>query len=209
MPQIKKDKLIAFNKNNILEAAEKLFSEKGVKETTMDDIAKAADYSKSTLYVYFKSKEEIYSFIVYGHMQRLRETIESSISQSADFEQCYYRICEVFAQTYEQYPLYFESLLGPISIAEQNDVCQLIYDEGERINDSLLALFEKGIDEGVLRQDLVILPAVFTLWASLANTILIANQKEAYIAQRMQMSKAEFLAYSFQFLLTALKRGES
>ena len=53
MAQKKENRLVRFNRQNILEAAERLFAEKGVRQTTMDDIAKAADYSKSTVYVYF------------------------------------------------------------------------------------------------------------------------------------------------------------
>ena len=33
-----------------------LFMEKGIAATSMDDIAKAAGYSKATLYVYFENK---------------------------------------------------------------------------------------------------------------------------------------------------------
>ena len=55
----KREKLKEFHRSNILEVAKKLFLENGFIQTTMDDIAKMADYSKSTLYVYFKSKEEI------------------------------------------------------------------------------------------------------------------------------------------------------
>ena len=55
----KKEKLAQFHRQNIMETAENLFAEKRIAQTTMDDIAKNADYSKSTIYVYFKSKEEI------------------------------------------------------------------------------------------------------------------------------------------------------
>ena len=55
MNEKKKELLTKFNKDNIIRAAKELFSEQGVERTTMDEIAKKADYSKSTLYVYFKS----------------------------------------------------------------------------------------------------------------------------------------------------------
>ncbi|MBD5517373.1 MAG: helix-turn-helix transcriptional regulator [Lachnospiraceae bacterium] len=37
---------------------------KGIAVTSMDDIAKAAGYSKATLYVYFENKEEIVGILV-------------------------------------------------------------------------------------------------------------------------------------------------
>ena len=47
------------HRSNIASAASMLFMKKGITVTSMDDIAKAAGYSKATLYVYFKNKEEI------------------------------------------------------------------------------------------------------------------------------------------------------
>ncbi len=44
----------------ILDKAEGLFLEKGFAATTMDDIAKAAEFGRATLYHYFPSKEAIY-----------------------------------------------------------------------------------------------------------------------------------------------------
>lgn len=108
----KKEALVQFHKKSILDTAEKLFSEKGIRQTTMDDIAKAADYSKSTLYVYFKSKDEIYEHIIYSHMCRLKESMEECTRENLDFEQCYFRICAKLSQLYEQYPLYFPAFSG-------------------------------------------------------------------------------------------------
>ena len=66
----KKEALEQFNRDNILGAAKELFESKGVEKTTMDDIAALADYSKSTIYVYFKSKEEIYNSIVEDYIDK-------------------------------------------------------------------------------------------------------------------------------------------
>ncbi|MEG2814125.1 MAG: helix-turn-helix domain-containing protein [Oscillospiraceae bacterium] len=44
------------HRENILNAAEELFSTKGYEKTTVDDIAHKSQYSKRTIYIYFKSK---------------------------------------------------------------------------------------------------------------------------------------------------------
>lgn len=46
-------------KNKIIQAAIKIFSQKGFHKSTMEEIAKEVGVSKATLYTYFKSKEEI------------------------------------------------------------------------------------------------------------------------------------------------------
>jgi AcrR family transcriptional regulator len=44
----------------ILDAARTIFSRKGYADTTVDDVAEEARVAKGTLYLYFKSKEELY-----------------------------------------------------------------------------------------------------------------------------------------------------
>ena len=56
----------------ILDAAEHLFFKKGVEDTTMDDVAEAAEFSKGTLYLYFKNREDIYHGIYHRGMEVLK-----------------------------------------------------------------------------------------------------------------------------------------
>jgi AcrR family transcriptional regulator len=66
----------------ILKAAEELFQKWGLNKTTMEDIAKQAGKGKSTLYYYFKSKEEIFEAVVmkeaFEVSRILHEAIESA-----------------------------------------------------------------------------------------------------------------------------------
>jgi AcrR family transcriptional regulator len=56
-----KDEMV---KAAILQAAERVFQKWGLNKTTMEDIAHEAGKGKSTLYYYFKSKEEIFDAVV-------------------------------------------------------------------------------------------------------------------------------------------------
>lgn len=55
--------------------AQDLFLQKWIEHTSMDDIAKNSGYSKATLYVYFKSKEILTSYLVLQSMQTLYDFI--------------------------------------------------------------------------------------------------------------------------------------
>jgi hypothetical protein len=55
-------------RNDIIDAAEKLFFAKGHDNTTVDDIAKEAELSKGTVYLYFSSKEDL-MFGVYSQSE--------------------------------------------------------------------------------------------------------------------------------------------
>jgi TetR/AcrR family transcriptional regulator len=62
-------------KNLIFESAIKTFSESGYRGATMDDIAANAELAKGTLYYHFKSKEEIFNFIVEEGLQILQNQV--------------------------------------------------------------------------------------------------------------------------------------
>ncbi|MBA7510114.1 hypothetical protein ES705_02089 [subsurface metagenome] len=64
----------------IIKAAQDIFARFGFKKTTMNDIARAAHKAKSSIYRYFKSKEEIFQTIVEKESQTLKEKIEKSIN---------------------------------------------------------------------------------------------------------------------------------
>lgn len=57
----------------ILNAARKLFFEKGFKYVTVDDIAKKSELSKGSIYLYFKSKEEIYTHILFSDIDKFHK----------------------------------------------------------------------------------------------------------------------------------------
>ncbi|UCE41915.1 MAG: TetR/AcrR family transcriptional regulator [Candidatus Aminicenantes bacterium] len=57
------------NRRFILQAAERIFVQKGYRLATVDDIADEAQFSKATLYRYFKSKSDIFFEIIYSSFE--------------------------------------------------------------------------------------------------------------------------------------------
>ena len=66
--------------NNIIEAAERVFTAVGYTNAKMDDIAKEASITKVTLYAYFQSKENLYMAMTYKSLQLLIENMYATVS---------------------------------------------------------------------------------------------------------------------------------
>ncbi len=62
-----------FRCTEILDAARKVFAEKGFSETTMDQVAEQAGIAKGTLYLYFRSKRDIYMAALAQGIRSLNE----------------------------------------------------------------------------------------------------------------------------------------
>ncbi len=65
-------------RNSILDAAEEIFFSKGIHLATMDEVAARAELSKGTLYIYFKSKEELYYGITMRALTVLKDMFQKS-----------------------------------------------------------------------------------------------------------------------------------
>ncbi len=68
--------------DEIIELAADLFKKFGFKKTTIDDIALAAHKGKSSLYYYFKNKEDIFKAVVDKEAATLEKELTAIIEQS-------------------------------------------------------------------------------------------------------------------------------
>ena len=67
-------------REKIIDVARKVFAKYGYKKTTMDDIAIGAQKGKSSIYYYFKSKEEIFEAVVETESKLLFDDILKKIN---------------------------------------------------------------------------------------------------------------------------------
>ena len=68
------------SKNEIITTAQKLFQTYGLDKTSMEDIANALGKGKSTLYYYFKSKDEVFHAVARKEMAAMLEVMKDSVS---------------------------------------------------------------------------------------------------------------------------------
>lgn len=192
------------HRENIVSAASILFMEKGIAATSMDDIAKAAGYSKATLYVYFENKEEIVGILALNSMKKLYDYISSALIQHETTKARYDFICRGLVQYQEEFPFYFKMVLDKINIdfeskeylPEERETYQI----GEEINEKIKNFLLSGMEKGDLRNDLDIMPAIFNFWGMLSGIIQLASNKEEYIKKSMGLSKIKFLEYGFSLV---------
>jgi AcrR family transcriptional regulator len=74
-------------RQQIIVAAKRVFSERGFSKTTMEDIAREAELSPGTLYLYFKNKDELYASLSLRILQymniRLKDVKKEKDSEPA------------------------------------------------------------------------------------------------------------------------------
>jgi len=120
----------------ITAAAFEAFAEKGFARTRVDDVAKRAGVSKGLLYLYFKTKEELFKAVVKSvvirRVDRLIENVASTRLSSEDF------IRGPLLSFLQQVPG------SPVAI-----VVRLLISEGSRYPDLVDYYYENVVEKGL------------------------------------------------------------
>lgn len=81
---IEKEEMI---RSEVIQEARKLFQQYGLLKTTMEDIAKAMQKGKSTLYYYYKSKDEIFEAVVKQEIHDVFNEMRTAVEKSKTAEE--------------------------------------------------------------------------------------------------------------------------
>lgn len=76
-----------FIQKQILQAAQQLFQKHGLQKVTMDDVAKAIGKGRSSLYYYYKSKDEIFDAVMDAEMGEITTELTRAVNEVPDIEQ--------------------------------------------------------------------------------------------------------------------------
>lgn len=204
----KKEIIAALHKEQILKAAETLFYEKGYVQTTIEDISKAAEYSRRTIYAYYESKEDILHHIIEKGLQTLKEDIEGAVNRDVDFVEKYQSICTAMTNYQRKYPHSVESVnrvdSTGLACEDVADTVKNILLLGTEINEILASFIENGKENGIVRKDVVPMLSVYVLWSGITSLVTLADKKEKFICSQFSLSENEFLDYGFKQLINSI-----
>jgi AcrR family transcriptional regulator len=158
-------------RNDIVDAAEKLFFSRGYESVTMDDIAKEMELSRGTLYLSFKNKEEIYAAIalraskIVGRMfSEIDRKEKTGIEKIRSVSMTYY---EFYKQYTGYYMAYYNSGMFDHESPELEDLRSIRKNSFRMVVDAV----REGMEDGTIRNDID--PAATTLvMLSMSNNAL-------------------------------------
>jgi AcrR family transcriptional regulator len=97
MPRVRSDDYGTKNQA-ILDSAAALFAKVGYPNAKMQDIAAACGATKSMLYHYFPTKDDLLSAMLADHLEKLIASIEESVSEPQSIDARFVRFVENYVQ---------------------------------------------------------------------------------------------------------------
>ena len=168
-------------REEILDAAEKIFFSKGIQNATMDDVAETAELSKGTLYLYFKSKEELYLAISLRGMAIMEQMFDKAVEKHKTGLEKVHAIGKAYFDFYKRYPdymnafLYYES--HELNFEEEGSVACECDGYGHRALDIVVEALNIGIQDGTVRKDVDPFKTSAVLWGFCTGIIQLFSLK--------------------------------
>ena len=155
MSKTKQELVTEFRCSEILDAARKVFAEKGFSGTTMEEIAERAGIAKGTLYLYFKSKRDIYMAALMQGLRTLNEDIRHKVEAAEGIREKLRAFIETRVQYFEQHRDFFviyHSEIGNLRVpaaSGESEKNEMYLSQAQMLGEVLKAAAERGEIRGV------------------------------------------------------------
>ncbi len=163
-------------RENIIEGAQKMFMRYGFRKTTMDEIAYAARKGKSSLYYYFKNKEEVFQAVMEKETSALKKEIYKKVNNSSQAVDKLRSYILVRMEGVHNWGIFYETLRDEyLSNYDFIERMRIKYDENEI--HSLTQIIEEGVQKGEFKDLNADLTAktVFIAMKGLENPLLMLD----------------------------------
>src|SRR6266404_2276509 len=158
-------------RERLFRAALKLFAEKGIAETTVEDITNAADVGKGTFFNYFPSKDHI--LLAFGEMQlgKLQEAVNTARSTNEPMPEFLRALGMRMTQEPTRNPEIIRALLQ--AYLSTTAVREAMIDLQNRVHALHTQMIQLGQDRGEIRSDLPAADIASVFRQTIFGTLLI------------------------------------
>lgn len=140
-------------KTQIINAAEGVFTEKGFDEARMDDIAEETGLSKGTLYLYFKSKDDLIIAILDRMFQREFKQLENLDQAAQSATDAIWNMTNLLTKEILSLIRLIPIVYQFLALAFRNKYVQTALKKYiNRYLDILIPIIQRGIDSGEFRK---------------------------------------------------------
>jgi AcrR family transcriptional regulator len=135
----------------IVATAEQIFAEKGLAGARMDEIARAAKVNKALLYYYFRSKEELYRFVLETLLSQLRARVGAQGVGPFSPGERLAAVIDNFFDFVQRHPNY-PRLVQRVMMTRGPNLEWIVSEYYKPLHVQLVGLIEEGISSGEFRR---------------------------------------------------------
>jgi len=166
-------------RNEIIDAAEKVFFEKGINGATMDEVANTAELSKGTLYLYFNNKEDLYYAICMKGLVILNDYIITAVSDEMTIFENLLEIGRAYVSFAREHAEYFKVMTHFEAV--EYDFTKKENPHLDDVMTFFVQILEKGQKEGNIRGDIPAPLMAHILWTQTTGVLKMLSAKKYHV----------------------------
>lgn len=151
----RREKEKELRKGHILDTAKMLLLERGLKATSINQIARQAELSVGAIYFYFKDKEDLFAALQLEGLTLLSQAVAEAIDDTCPPEEKIRRIMMAYLCFSQEYKNYFDIINYFLSSPETLFSAEMKDRIDQRGNDSILILrgaISEGMEKGLFKE---------------------------------------------------------
>jgi len=162
-------------KNAILKSARRLFFEKGFKTVTVESIAKKAELSKGSIYLYYNSKEEIYTQILLSDIDKFHDRISDLLQTPSSASEALMRLASIYVDFFlndrELFRILMTFMLHTTDMNLPEDLNTHIIKTTNKTINIIEQVFRYGVEQGEFPKTLNLRQNRNAIWGMLNGII--------------------------------------
>lgn len=208
-------------RSRIMDAAKQVFCREGFTGTTMEEIARQAELSPATLYLYFKNKNELYASLNLRMLQFLCQRVEQVSSEDLpDPVQKVRNLAQAMYDVYRFDPMILTNVFH-MQASEalrglSGEMIRDINDMSTKALRTMATIFEDGMERGIFQRHHPIALADL-VWAIFSGLVMWEESKRLFDPRKDHLKPTLDLALDLlarglcveQPALTAAAAGEA
>ena len=198
---------------SLLDAAQNVFFRKGFEQTSMDEIATEAGFSRALLYVYFEDKKDIYSALRIRSVEVMRAKMLEYVNPNDCGINRVKQIGEAFYDFYRNDRSHFDCLSLDISLNNQQSAqyqaskTSALLEAEKKTMDITINALHTGFEDGSIDPKKVpnVLQTAMFLRGSLHGVIMLQNEGASALLNQASLDKEALVRYTIDNVTNALK----
>lgn len=138
-------------KEIVLKVAQDIFAKYGLSKTTIDDIAKAAGVGKSSIYYYFKNKDDIFRAVIESQVKYVQEKIKNAISEVQSPQEKLKKFVIARMRCFREIAHIYEHVFKNEYLQHYAYIQQIRKDYDQLEVDIVNSILKEGIEQGVFK----------------------------------------------------------
>lgn len=193
---------------DILKAAEAVFGEKGYDKSSMDEIARKAQFTKRTLYKYFPNKMDLYFAIALRAFQATGKIMAEAGKESENAFEQLYKGCAAQYELSKKKPQIFRIISEVGYVRRKEGVSSnrdAWYKYDDVLFDELTKLIEKGQKDGSIKPDLDPKMTAFSCGFLISGLFKTLSESGETFSDHFNLDVDEFSSHTFDLLFSSIR----